>query len=453
MIEDKNPADTIGLTPLHSAAAKGHFSICDLILENVEEKDPKTKHDNGQGRTPYDFAKSNGHFKICQLVKNFKDKVDHHLQMLARGDFYLEDYEFYEEITDESDANWETSEDKVVYLELFKGDVENLETIDGSKAIARNCQYLPDDDKHIEMLLEEDNVLREEFDETIMDKSDAELKKIEGDVENMETIEGFEAFARIFQHRLEFYEEITDESDTNWETTNNKEVQSEISKGDVKISKTLDKVDQHMELLEGDDFNVEDYEFHEEITDESDADCETTEDKEVQSEISKGDLEISETIHKVDQPMEMLEGDDWEITEGKEVHSEMSNGDVDEEFHSEISKGDVEISENIDKLDQPMEMLEGENWKINEVKGVHSEVSKVDVEILETIDKVDQPMEMHERDDFRQENNEIHSEIADEYIEIPETIDGSDAFAENILQHMEMLEGNYYDQEDDEFYE
>ena len=88
MIEDKNPADAIGWTPLHSAAAKGHFSICDLILENVEEKDPKTKHDIGNGRTPYDFAKSNGHFKICQLIKNSKDKVDHHMQMLASGDFH-----------------------------------------------------------------------------------------------------------------------------------------------------------------------------------------------------------------------------------------------------------------------------------------------------------------------------------------------------------------------------
>ena len=334
LIEDKNPADAIGLTPLHLAAANGHFSICDLILENVEEKYPKIKQDNGQDRTPYDFAKSNGHFKICQLIKNSKDKVDHHLKMLASGDFPREDYEFYEEITDESDDDLETTDDKEVYLELFKGDIEIPETLEKF-------------DQHTETLDGDNfNEKDHEFYEEITDESDADWETIEDevnskiseDIENMEDIEGFEAFARIFQHGLEFYEEITDENDTNWETTNNK---NKISDGDVEISEHLDKVDQHMETL--DNFNEEDYEFYEEITDESDADWETTEVKEVHS---KGDVEILETINKVDQPMEMVKGDELKINEDKEVHSE-------------VSKGYVEILETID-----MEMLEKECYDL-----------------------------------------------------------------------------------------
>ena len=173
-----------------------------------------------------------------------------------------------------------------------------METIEGSKAITKNFQYLPDDDKDIEMLLEEDDILREEFDESILDKSDAELETIED-----------ELYSKISEGDVEnivFYEEITDESETNWETCNNMDIHSEISEEDSEISETLDKVEQHTVTLEG-DFNEEDYVFYEEIMDESDADWETIEDKEVYSKISKGDIESLETIDKVDQPMEMLE--------------------------------------------------------------------------------------------------------------------------------------------------
>ena len=70
------------------------------------------------------------------------------------------------------------------------------------------------------------------------------------------------------QEDYKFYEEITDESDADWETTKDEKVDAEISEGDVEILETMDKVDQHMEMLEGDAFNQE-Y-FFEEITDKSD---------------------------------------------------------------------------------------------------------------------------------------------------------------------------------------
>lgn len=44
-LDDKNPKDEDGWTPLHEAAQEGHLKIYDLILINVEEKDPSD--DNG----------------------------------------------------------------------------------------------------------------------------------------------------------------------------------------------------------------------------------------------------------------------------------------------------------------------------------------------------------------------------------------------------------------------
>ena len=96
------------------------------------------------------------------------------------------------------------------------------------------------------------------------------------------------------QEDYKFYEEITDESDADWETTKDEKVDAEISEGDVEILETMDKVDQHMEMLEGDAFNQE-Y-FFEEITDKSDTDLETSKNKDVHSKMSEGDVEYFETI-------------------------------------------------------------------------------------------------------------------------------------------------------------
>ena len=55
-VEVKNPADNHGWTPLHQAAYRGHLDICRLIINNIENKHPI---DNG-GKTPMDYA-----FGIC----------------------------------------------------------------------------------------------------------------------------------------------------------------------------------------------------------------------------------------------------------------------------------------------------------------------------------------------------------------------------------------------------
>ena len=72
---------------LHYPAEKRYFSVCELIMENVEDKNPQ----NGSGQTPLHLAAMEGHFEICQLLlfgntininpKNFDDKTPLDLAM------------------------------------------------------------------------------------------------------------------------------------------------------------------------------------------------------------------------------------------------------------------------------------------------------------------------------------------------------------------------------------
>ena len=69
-VEDKNPQNGSGQTPLHLAAMEGHFEVCQLLLENTINKNPK----NFDDKTPLDLAIENDHQKICDLIEqNLKD--------------------------------------------------------------------------------------------------------------------------------------------------------------------------------------------------------------------------------------------------------------------------------------------------------------------------------------------------------------------------------------------
>ena len=52
-----------GLAPLHAAAEKGQYEICQLIISNVIEKNPAMS----DGLTPLHIATKNGLYKICNL--------------------------------------------------------------------------------------------------------------------------------------------------------------------------------------------------------------------------------------------------------------------------------------------------------------------------------------------------------------------------------------------------
>ena len=69
--DDKNPKDQFGMTPLHKAAWNGHLAVCQLIVENVDDKNPK----DDDGWTPLHWAALYGHLSVCWLiVKNVSDK-------------------------------------------------------------------------------------------------------------------------------------------------------------------------------------------------------------------------------------------------------------------------------------------------------------------------------------------------------------------------------------------
>ena len=83
-IQEKNPSDLDGNTPLHHAAAMGWYSevgawwrskyieICQFILNNVEEKHPV----NAAGRTPLDVA------RWCLQQETYGEEVIQQLEQL-----------------------------------------------------------------------------------------------------------------------------------------------------------------------------------------------------------------------------------------------------------------------------------------------------------------------------------------------------------------------------------
>ena len=55
-----------GWIPLHLAAEEGHLSVCRLIVENVDDRNPK----NEDGFTPLALATTNHNLEIKNLIEN-----------------------------------------------------------------------------------------------------------------------------------------------------------------------------------------------------------------------------------------------------------------------------------------------------------------------------------------------------------------------------------------------
>ena len=70
-LQDKNPGNNWGLTPLHYAAFEGHLEICQLIMKSVQDKNPGTE----EGVTPLHLAAKEGQLDVCKfLCSNLQDK-------------------------------------------------------------------------------------------------------------------------------------------------------------------------------------------------------------------------------------------------------------------------------------------------------------------------------------------------------------------------------------------
>ena len=65
-VDDKSPKNDFGMTPLHLAVMNGRLSVCQFIVENVKDKKPK----NWRGKTPLDLAISNKHPCIQKLFED-----------------------------------------------------------------------------------------------------------------------------------------------------------------------------------------------------------------------------------------------------------------------------------------------------------------------------------------------------------------------------------------------
>ena len=65
VVDEVNPENDNGNTPLHLAAQKGHLQICQLIVNNINYKNPK----NFNGETPIQLASDYGHSTIVKILQ------------------------------------------------------------------------------------------------------------------------------------------------------------------------------------------------------------------------------------------------------------------------------------------------------------------------------------------------------------------------------------------------
>ena len=73
-LKHKNPPDYTWTTPFHQAAMRGHVEIVKLFLDNVEDKNPN----NEDMETPLQMATKNGHLAVCQeIIDNLETKEKH----------------------------------------------------------------------------------------------------------------------------------------------------------------------------------------------------------------------------------------------------------------------------------------------------------------------------------------------------------------------------------------
>ena len=69
-IDDKNPADNKGWTPLHLAAFNGHLDLCQTIIEQIDYNHLANNDKTEEEWTPLHWAVHKGHVDVCRLIIN-----------------------------------------------------------------------------------------------------------------------------------------------------------------------------------------------------------------------------------------------------------------------------------------------------------------------------------------------------------------------------------------------
>ena len=64
-LEDINPSDIGGFTPLHFASYNGKFELCEFLSERIKDLNPYTN----SGKTPIYYANYRNHRAIVSLLR------------------------------------------------------------------------------------------------------------------------------------------------------------------------------------------------------------------------------------------------------------------------------------------------------------------------------------------------------------------------------------------------
>ena len=92
--------DVNGTTPLHEAARYGNLQECKMIIDNVENKNPR----NDYGNTPLFFALMGGHLSVFQFIFNNveeKNPKNNNGETLLHHAVYKGHFEMFKLIFDE----------------------------------------------------------------------------------------------------------------------------------------------------------------------------------------------------------------------------------------------------------------------------------------------------------------------------------------------------------------
>ena len=71
-VQDKNPKNFYGWTPLHLAALSGHSSVCEAIMKNIFDKNPS----DNDGYTPLHSAAANGQIETFNAIAQMANVTD-----------------------------------------------------------------------------------------------------------------------------------------------------------------------------------------------------------------------------------------------------------------------------------------------------------------------------------------------------------------------------------------
>ena len=63
-VQNENPGNNSGITPLHYAASAGCLDVYKLVAERLDDKYPLTN----DGRLPIHFAAKLGRYEICKFI-------------------------------------------------------------------------------------------------------------------------------------------------------------------------------------------------------------------------------------------------------------------------------------------------------------------------------------------------------------------------------------------------